>query len=369
MKINFVELKNFRIFDEFRCGFEDRNVLFGENGSGKTTVIEGLYYGSVFSPLRSFETDKDLVKSGENFFNLKINFSDDKGDTHDIFVGYKIEGDESKKKIMFDGKVTNVVSTSGKLKVVPFLIEDFEIVFGSPSWRRNTMNNVLFSVSSSYYANLINYSKILKRKNALIKMIGEKRNEGSSGAVEDMILLLRNYNESLAKYAVELTFNRLELVENVNNFMLNENLPFEIKVKYKSNIANVVRSSSDPVGELRDYLNQNAEREISYSKSIIGPHLDDLVLYTEGDRVARVYLSQGQVRMVSILFKLSLAKYIHNKTGESPVLLFDDVIGELDESNKKMIFNRLLSLKNTQIVIALSENKYVFRDSYTIKLR
>ena len=356
MRINYVELRNFRIFSDFRCEFGDKTLLLGRNGSGKTTIIESLYYCSVFSPLRSFETDRDLVRVSENFFNLKLNFLDDYGYKHDIFVAYEINENKPKKKIKFDDKTTNIVSASGKLKVVPFLIEDFQLVFGSPSWRRNTINKILFSVSESYYGDLINYSKMIKRKNALIKMINEKKNEGEgNGAIEDMISLLKNYNETLAKHAVELTLKRSELVSYVNEFMQKEGLPFELSVKYKSNILDVIKNSSDPVSDLKNYLSANLEKELTYGKSIIGPHLDDVVLYTRGNKAARVFLSQGQVRMVSILFKLSLVKYIEAKTKQVPVLLFDDVIGELDEKNRKLVFDKLLALGDMQVIVASSE--------------
>lgn len=355
MKIRSLKLRNFRLFDNYELSFEDKNIIVGPNGSGKTTIIEAVNYASVFSPLRTYETDKDLVKLGENYFNIGVEFETEDSKISNIFIGYEIKEDKGKKKIKLDGKTTNTIKVSGKLKVIPFLIEDYEIVVGSPSWRRKMIDNFLISSNESYYPLLINYYKTLKQKNASIKLIEKLKTESPPNLtemIEQIKELIRTYNSNLSKFAVEITKHRLELHEYLTS-RIKSMLDLDIEIKYKSQLAEIVKSSQDPITEFTNLLNRELDREVSYGKSIIGPHLDDMVMVFK-TKLAKTFLSQGQIRLASIFFKIACAEYISEKTKTKPILLMDDVLGELDETNRKKVIEKIFSLPY-QIIISFFE--------------
>lgn len=353
MRVEKVNLVNFRLFDNVSFDFGVKNVILGRNGSGKTSVIEAINYCSSFSPLRTYETDKDLIKIGQNYFNISLDFRDEDGIRNNIFVGYEFIGDKGKKRIKFNGKNTTPSGAFGKLKVIPFLIEDFELVMGSPLWRRKVVNEFLISTNLSYYHNLINYQKILKQKNASIKMIKQIEEQKPSNA-NDLIAqikeLIKTYNTNISKFAFEITKHRLKLFKYLKETMLSE-LDLKLDIRYKSTIYEIMKTSEDPTKDFTDLLNREMDKEILYGKSMIGPHLDDFIIISEGSKLAKSFLSQGQIRLVSIMFKLSMANYIYQETQVLPVLLIDDVFGELDEKNKNKILDSIFS-KSYQIILS-----------------
>lgn len=355
MKIRELYLRNFRLFDSFSSEFKDKNIIIGPNGSGKTTIIEAINYASVFSPLRTYEIDKDLVKLGENNFNIFVRFEEDSHNLHTVFVGYEMIDDKGKKKIKFDDKTTNIVSASGKLKVVPFLIEDYELVVGSPSWRRKMIDNFLITTNESYYHNLINYHKFLKQKNASIKLI-RKIQEDIRSNQNDLINqtkeLIKTYNNNISKFAIEITKHRYEMYKHISE-RINSYITINVEVKYKSHAIDIIKNSEDPVSDFAEFLNSQIDREIAYEKSIIGPHLDDFVVIIR-DKSAKAFLSQGQIRMISIFFKLLSAEYIFEKTNVKPVVLMDDVLGELDDENRRKVLEKVFSLPY-QVVLSFFE--------------
>ncbi|MGC8964475.1 MAG: DNA replication/repair protein RecF [Brevinematia bacterium] len=368
MEVKSISLVNFRLFDNISFDFEDKNVILGKNGSGKTSVIEAINYCSTFSPLRTYETDMDLVKVGKSYFNISLDFDDVNGLKNNIFVGYEITGGKAKKKVKFNGKTISPSSVFGKLKVIPFLIEDFELVVGSPLWRRKVVNEFLILVDSSYYHNLINYHKIIKQKNASIRMIKEIE-EQKPANMKDLILqikeLIMTYNANISKFAFEVTKYRANLFKYIRETMLSE-LDLNLDIRYKSSMYEIMKTSEDPITDFTNLLNKEIDKEILYGKSIIGPHLDDFIITSEGGKLAKSFLSQGQIRLVSIMFKLSMANYLYKETKVLPVLLIDDVLGELDEGNKIKIFDRVFS-KPYQIVLSFYEiPDYINKSDFNI---
>lgn len=217
------------------------------------------------------------------------------------------------------------------------------------------IDNFLTASNDSYYPTLINYYKTLKQKNASIKLIEKLKTEAPpnlSEMIEQIKELIRTYNSNLSKLAIEITQHRLKLY----NYLVSKiksMLDLEIEIRYKSHLVDILKSSQDPATDFTDLLNKELDREIAYGKSLIGPHLDDIVMVFK-TKLAKTFLSQGQIRLASIFFKIACAEYIAERTNSKPILLMDDVLGELDETNRKKVIEKIFSLPY-QIIISFFE--------------
>ncbi|MCX8029768.1 MAG: DNA replication and repair protein RecF [Brevinematales bacterium] len=368
MRVKELYLKNFRIFKEIRLSFSDKTILLGPNASGKTTIIEAINYCSTFSPLRSYETDRNMVRVGESNFNILLSLEENLVEKT-IFVGYEIRDGEPLKKIKINDKNSSVINASGILKSIPFLIEDYELVIGSPSYRRRYVDSVLISISPSYYHHLINYHKILKQKNLVLKKLKEMEGDiNYSKLLEQTVELVKTYNKILSKHLIEITKCRYEFCSYIDS-NLSKKFDFDLKVKYKSSLLNSDNILFSTEESVIDLMNREINKEILYGKSLIGPHLDDFIFVT-GGQIAKGFLSQGQIRTLSILFKLICADYVRVKSNVMPVLLIDDIFGELDEINKNKVLEKIL-YPGYQIIMAKFEvhQRDIFKDFDIIEIK
>ncbi len=354
-----ISITNFRKFSEFRTELsESVNIILGPNASGKTTLIEAIQYFSTFSPIKPFDMDKDLIKFGESFSIIKSHVIDDKGYENELVVSLQLD-QVIKKKVKLNQENSSFQKISSLLKTVTFLVEDFYIVIGSPSYRRKILDNLVISIYPEMLGTKIQYKKLVKQKNQLIKKIIDSK------STED-IDLIKAYNAKISELAYKIFQKRVEATKFISQF-LKERLG-NVSVKYKTNIYDALKDNYHSVESIRNLLDSNIEKELKLGKSLYGIHLDDMVIISdEFKNEARLFLSQGQIRIISILVKLGIASFIEGKTGKKCILLIDDILGELDEANKKSILKELLSTGN-QTVFAFFSDDYLklFESNYKV---
>ena len=313
-------LQNFRSFPVREIIFDPKQTLIlGDNGKGKTNLLEAISLLSVGQSFRSRSTSECVAwgsevshveiacLSGEDELNLKMSIISPENKLGQRGSSKYQRNDVKKKK-------TDVV---GILKSVVFCPEDLEIVDGSPAVRRDFLNSVLVQVSHKYHTALQEYEKALKRRNKLILMLRD-------GMVSRKDFFF--WDELLIKHGDVLTRARAEFVHFVNDLVI---FPIKGKLIYDSSIIS------------KERLHQYANAEVGAGKTLVGPHRDSLKIETEqaiGLHDVAIYGSRGQQRLAVMWLKIAQLKYIEQEAGVAPVLLLDDIFSELDDDNRAILF-------------------------------
>lgn len=313
-------IKHFRNLNEIELNFDSRiNIFVGENGVGKTNLLEAIYFLGI---LKSFRTNQDrqLVKFGER--NFSINGKILKKDTA---ININVLFDANQKKVKVNNKtLTKIIDLIGQLKIVIFAPEDLNIVKGNPQIRRRFVDIELAQISPKYLYNLQRYLKIIKHRNQILSTIKKTRRLEIKG--------LEPWDDQLVEIGTQIISKRKELMAKLNP-LIEETYHQIRKDQQKLKI-----EYSPCVGEedFRKRLQDKQQEEIQREVTLIGPHRDDISFYIN-DVNSRYFASQGQQRAIAICLKLAELQNIYQETNEFPILLLDDVTSELDKNSRESL--------------------------------
>ena len=391
MKINSIILENFRNYKNLELDFdESRNIIVGENAQGKTNLVEAIYL-TAFA--RSFRTSNsaDLIMFGENSARVSTDITSEEIDKN-INIVIRSDG---KKMIKKDGKViSKTTELLNNVVVIIFSPDDLRIIKDSPDRRRVFINRELSQMRPRYYELLKRYNDALKQKNALLKgyfnikkktftradnlSLNDALN-GGMGSLDGMAPgeggrsiydNSRRYNEEmldvfdhqLADAAYELIRYRREFVD-----MLSDEAGEimkkisggreELRIEYKTTCDYVTAPEGREI--LYKQFYHHRDKDIYNGSQTIGPHRDDIAFFING-KDARKYGSQGQQRTIALSLKLAEIRIARQLLDESPVLLLDDVLSELDLDRQRFLVNEI---DDVQLFITSAElNEEVIRD-------
>lgn len=323
-------LANFRNYAALKLFFHPKiNVLAGDNAQGKTNLLESL---SFLASGRSFRTrsETEAVFWGKNACAVGGVVSCATGERR-----LKISMDLTTKikKYSIDCVTKERQDYLGKLITVLFTPDDLQLVKGGPQGRRKYLDEEISKVSPRYEAELARYQHLLRQRNQFLRMHGRKRPSRAE---------MESWDEELAKAASVLLRKRVAVVQRLS---LLARLALRRLTGGAENLE-ISYLSTVPFAETADEkklsdaiiagLATTFERELSFGITLLGPHRDDL-LFTLNRRDARHYSSQGQKRTLVLALKLAELEFIKGETGEFPVLLFDDVFSELDETRRRLL--------------------------------
>ncbi len=339
MYIKEIELHDFRNYRELSVKFDPGvNILHGKNAQGKTNLLESIYITSMGKSFRT-NKDKELIRFGADFFRVKIKAVKE----DDISVELAVN-QEGKKGIKIDGiKARKLSQLFENIYIVIFSPEDLRIVKDEPEKRRKFMDRELCQIRPAYYNSLGQYKKTLAQRNAYLK---EERIEPD---------VLDIWDSQLAEYGSEVIRHRERFIERLDSISreIHESITNQresLEVSYEPSI-DPCPDSSDLRYAFYEELQKNRERDLKTGTTGKGPHKDDLKLQIGGIDI-RSFGSQGQQRTAALSLKLSEIRLIEEETGESPILLLDDVFSELDQERQNYLVH---SLENTQIFITTTE--------------
>lgn len=325
MFVKALKIKNFRNHGETRLDFKSRLVFFiGDNGEGKTNIIEAIH---LFSTLKSFRDNPDDEMLGweKDYYFLKLDFAADETDKS-IEIGYS-RAENLKKKIKLNNEVIHKkADIIGELKCVVFSPVDMKIIEGGPSERRRFIDSFISTVNRSYLNNILSYNKILKQRNTLLKKKGVTKFELMPW---DKLLIERGKEITLARRDVLLLLNDL-YKESLNKLSGNKD---NFEIKYFPNV--------EDINEYQSKMESRFEKDLRLGYTTTGIHRDDIFVGKDGKDIQE-FGSQGQKRSTVISLKTALFKYIQMKEGESPILLIDDVIRELDVKRREYFVNLII---------------------------
>ena len=355
-----LQIKNFRNYDNLDISLsKGTNIIYGNNGQGKTNLLESIYVLAFTKSHRSF-IDKNLIKSDKESAVIKGTIQDN------IPYNLEIVLNKNKKQVKIDNNsVLKIGSYIEKMNIIIFYSEDLNLIKGFPSERRKYLNLELSQISPNYYNTINEYNKLLRIRNDYLKRlnIGEEINQSYFKILTDYIV-----EKSVFIYQM-----RSKYIERLNKVCpdifkeITGRKGFRIVYKPSINIENLDKENIR--NNLLEAFNNNLDKEIKIKSTLYGPHHDDFEFVLNEENL-RNYGSQGQQRIAVLSLKLSEIKILQDYKGTSPIILLDDVFSELDHQKK----NNLLKFidNDMQVIITTTDldniDKQIIDKSKLIKI-
>lgn len=324
MIVESLSLKNYRNYENLNLNFSDgTNIFYGNNAQGKTNILEAVYMSGT---TKSHRTNKDLelirFSEEESHISTKVRKN---GISHKIDIHLK---NSKSKGVAIDGiPIKKASELFGMINFVFFSPEDLNIIKNGPSEKRRFMDIELCQLNKIYLSDLANYNKIVIQRNKLLKDLFFRN---------DLIDTLDIWDIQLCEYGKRIIEMREAFVERLNEiiFGIHHSLSGgkeNLKIVYLKNCEKE---------NLIEQLKLSREKDLKLKTTSVGPHRDDLGFYFDGMDV-RKYGSQGQQRCAALSLKLSEIELVKSTTGDTPILLLDDVLSELDKNRQNYLLNHI----------------------------
>lgn len=344
MRIEHLKLTNFRNYSSLELDFNNNvNIIIGDNGKGKTNILESIYVLSLTKTNR-YGVEENLIKFDEEIAKLEgIVRKDDLIKKQEIYLTKK------KKQIFINNKeMRRIRDYISNFCVISFTPEDLEIVKGSPNVRRNMINIDISQLHNNYISYLNEFNQIVKIRNEYLKKMNVDGNSDvryldvvNTSMVEKGIKIyqyrydfFKKINELLPKIFKKLSGLDNLMIKYETNFDLGEFELEKVKKNYESK------------------LNKNFKVELMQGVTLVGPHRDDFSFDLSGINM-KEFSSQGQQRLAIIALKIAEIYLYKEETGEYPVLLLDDIFSEIDTKKRNKIVSFLL--KDIQSIITTTD--------------
>ena len=337
MYIQNLKLKNFRNYEDLDIEFSpQKNIFYGLNGQGKTNIIEALYFMQSGKSYRCTK-EKETIKFGCDFAKIEADFIKDERKNNVLFFL------SEKKNIKLNGiAIDRLSELIGNINLVIFTPDHLNLVKEGPSVRRNFLDSFISQLKPIYFKNLINYYKVLKQRNNILK------------SHKNMLETISVWDEKLADLALNICQMRENVIKKINK-VINEKDELtgteKIELEYVCGIKGDYKSKENILNQLKSGL----ERDLEYKMTMTGPHRDDFEIFMNGKNIKK-YGSQGQQRSCVLKLKLSECEIIKEKTGEMPPILLDDILSELDENRRK---NFIENIKDNQVIITCTDKEFL----------
>ncbi|MBQ6265618.1 MAG: DNA replication/repair protein RecF [Clostridia bacterium] len=306
------------------------NIIFGENGQGKTNIIESIW---LFTGCYSFRTHKNiqLVCDTADEAKAKLEFfASEREQIAEMTIG------KTKNIVLNGAACESPRAMMGRFRCVVFSPSALSVIKGSPGERRKLLDVALSLIKPNYAVLMSRYIRTLDQRNALIKKISEKQYDSSVlDAWDDALASL---GASIIKYRLDYIDRLREKSANIYSGISSSKENFTVSYSFGKSMK--LNSDKDIKEILLAELFNSRESDLKKLYTSAGPHSDDLLVTLNG-RDARLYGSQGQQRSCALALKLGEASVMGSLTGEEPVVLLDDVMSELDEGRQKFILNYL----------------------------
>ncbi len=345
MIVKKLRLEDFRNYEnqeiEFGSGI---NVIYGNNAQGKTNILEAVH---MFSLGKSNRTSKDaeLIRHGAASSKIYMEYS---AYDRDSFFEISLHRGKRKSIIYNDIPVRKNSELLGRFNVVYFGPELLGLVKDGPKGRRRNLDMLISQLRPNYFSCITGLKRVVESKNALLKMENPNRT------------LLDVMNEKLVGLSAELILYRIEFIRRIEEIAREIQLDIssgkeELSVKYMSCIGRIATEENpdrkEIISRFCERLNASAAREMEYGETIVSPHRDDIAFEING-KDARSFASQGQQKTIVLVEKLAEVRLIREEINETPVLLLDDIMSELDRKRRQFV---MANIDDMQIMITCTD--------------
>ena len=324
MYIESIELKNFRNYQDLQLDFDKgTNIFYGDNAQGKTNILESVYICGTTKSHKGSK-DKEIIRFGEEESHIRMMVKKDE-------LSYKIDMHLRKNKakgVAINGlPIKKARELFGIVNLVFFSPEDLNIIKNGPAGRRKFIDLELSQLDKVYFNHLSNYSRIVNQRNHLLK---------DSAYRQDAMETLDIWDLQLVQYGNAIIARRKQFVDEMNEIVsgIHKKLTGgkeEIRLIYEPSTKNM---------SLEQALEMNRQRDIRMKSTSVGPHRDD-VCFMVGNLDIRRFGSQGQQRTAALSLKLAEIELVKRVIGDTPVLLLDDVLSELDKHRQNYLLDSI----------------------------
>lgn len=342
MIIRSLELSNFRNYSDLMMEFDSGiNILYGDNAQGKSNILEAIYVSATTKSHKSSK-DKDIVNFKEEEAHIRTYLEKEGIQTR---IDMHLRKNKSK-GIAIDGiKIKKAAELLGILNVIFFSPEDLSIIKNGPSERRRFVDMELCQLDNFYLYNLNHYNKIVNQRNKLLKDLSVNPSLKETLNIWDMQLV--SFGSKIIERRQSFISQLNEIISEIHNNLSGGRE--KLKIQYEPEVT---------IEEYEDKLSASQEKDIKLKMTTVGPHRDDFsFLVTKVDENGeyvdetidiRKFGSQGQQRTAALSLKLSEIELVKRITKDTPVLLLDDVLSELDSNRQNYLLN---SIGNIQTII------------------
>ena len=344
MRIEHLKLTNFRNYRSLELDFNKNvNIFIGDNGKGKTNILESIYVLSLTKTNR-YGLEDNLIKFNEEISKIEGLIKRD-----DLLKKQEIRLSKKKKKIFINNKeIRRIKDYISNFCVISFTPEDLEIVKGSPNIRRNMINIDISQLHNNYISYLNEFNQIIKIRNEYLKKMNL---DGNSD-----IRYLDVVNENMIDKGIKIYKYRYHFFEKINNILpqIFKKLSQldNLKIKYETSI-DLDNFDIDKIKKnYENKLKRNFKVELMQGVTLTGPHRDDFSFNLDGIDM-KSFASQGQQRLAVIALKIAEIYIFKEEIGEYPVLLLDDIFSEIDTKKRNKIISFLL--KDIQSIITTTD--------------
>ena len=344
MRIMRLKLTNFRNYPTLEIDFNKNvNIFIGDNGKGKTNILESIYVLSLTKSNR-YGVEENLIKFNEEM--AKIEGLIDSGG---VLKKQEIVLYKNKKQTIINNKeIRRIKDYISSFCVISFNPDDLEIVKGSPNTRRNMINIDISQLQNNYIAYLNEYNHIIKIRNDYLRKMNLDGNKD--------IRYLDVVNQKMIENGIKIYEYRYHIFEKINEilpkvFKKLTNLD-NLTIKYETNIDLEGLNNEKVLKNYENKLKSTFKNELIQGVTLIGPHRDDFSFDLNGIDMKN-FSSQGQQRLAVIALKISETILFKEETGEYPVLLLDDIFSEIDTRKRNKIIKFLL--KDIQTIITTTD--------------
>lgn len=338
MRVVQLQLANFRNYRRLTLAVPPgRSVIVGGNGQGKTNLLDALH---ILASAQSLRPGPEAAwvrfdaPPAEGFARLRAGIDSDAGASEVEMIVARTRPDDGessgvRRRARVDGVVTRLADLPGRLLAVSFAPSDLNLWTGAPSGRRRWLDLAVAQVDQTYTAHLTTYEGLLTRRNALLRRL-----QGGLGRPSE----LEFWDDRISEPSVAVTRARASYVARARAPV---GAGFEaMQGGARLDLAYRASALGLDAGGFRAALQQRRTRDIQRGASGLGPHRDDVEARLDGRPLAHVG-SRGQLRLAALALKLGQHNVAHDRRGDRPVLLLDDIAAELDPDHRRLLIDQL----------------------------